>query len=156
MVLRKYSNNFQEFKLVSGPKNGPSKNFFALLKLSTKEYVAFADFYKQVLETPEDQLPQAFIAKLNNELVATISLTEEEGEVLQPWVSNLYVDPTHRKNGIGGFLMEMIIDVAKVRGFKEVYGWTNSKQEEFYYRKRGWEVIETRENDVVIIKKSTL
>jgi GNAT superfamily N-acetyltransferase len=121
-----------------------------------KEYVAFADFYKQVLETPEDQLPQAFIAKLNNQLVATISLTEEEGEVLQPWVSNLYVDPTHRKNGIGGFLMEMIIDVAKVRGFKEVYGWTNSKQEEFYYRKRGWEVIETRENDVVIIKKSTL
>jgi N-acetylglutamate synthase-like GNAT family acetyltransferase len=121
-----------------------------------KEYVAFADFYKQVLETPEDQLPQAFIAKLNNELVATIALTEEEGEVLQPWVSNLYVDPTHRKNGIGGFLMEMIIDVAKVRGFKEVYGWTNSEQEEFYYRKRGWEVIETRENDVVIIKKSTL
>jgi len=121
-----------------------------------KEYVEFANFYKQVLETPEDQLPQAFIAKLNNQLVATISLTEEEGEVLQPWVSNLYVDPTHRKNGIGGFLMEMIIDVAKVRGFKEVYGWTNSKQEEFYYRKRGWEVIETRENDVVIIKKSTL
>jgi GNAT superfamily N-acetyltransferase len=121
-----------------------------------KEYVEFANFYKQVLETPEDQLPQAFIAKLNNQLVATISLTEEEGEVLQPWVSNLYVDPTHRKNGIGGFLMEMIIDVAKVRGFKEVYGWTNSKQEEFYYRKRGWEVIETRENNVVIIKKSTL
>jgi len=121
-----------------------------------KEYVAFADFYKQVLETPEDQLPQAFIAKLNNKLVATIALTEEEGETLQPWVSNLYVDPSERKNGIGGFLMEMILDVAKVRGFKEVYGWTNSKQEEFYYRKRGWEVIETRENDVVIIKKSTL
>jgi glycosyltransferase involved in cell wall biosynthesis len=42
-IIKQYSNNFQEFKLVSGPKNGPSKNFFALLKLSTKEYVALAD-----------------------------------------------------------------------------------------------------------------
>jgi len=42
-IIEEYSVNFQEFKLVSGPKSGPSKNFFSLLKLSAKEYVALAD-----------------------------------------------------------------------------------------------------------------
>jgi len=42
-IIEQYATQFLEFKLVTGPKNGPSKNFFSLLKLSTKEYAALAD-----------------------------------------------------------------------------------------------------------------
>ena len=42
-IIQRYSSYFLEFKLVTGPKNGPAKNFFSLLKLSTKEFAALAD-----------------------------------------------------------------------------------------------------------------
>ena len=42
-IIQRYSSHFLEFKLVTGPKKGPAKNFFSLLKLSTNEYAALAD-----------------------------------------------------------------------------------------------------------------
>lgn len=42
-IIKQYAPKFQEFKIVAGPKKGPSKNFLSLLKLSTKEFAALAD-----------------------------------------------------------------------------------------------------------------
>lgn len=118
-----------------------------------KDAISFKDFYTGAASSPEDALPQVFIARLNGEVVGTISLIEEPDETVGPWGSNLFVDPEHRNNGLGGFLMEMMIGVAQARGITKLYGWTSSNQEEFYYRKRGWKLIETRPNDVIIIEK---
>ena len=118
-----------------------------------KDAISFKDFYTEAAASPEDSLPQAFIVRLNGEVVGTISLNEENDESVGPWASNLFVVPEHRNNGLGGFLMEMLFGIAQARGISKVYGWTSSNQEEFYYRKRGWKLIETRPNDVVIIEK---
>lgn len=42
-VLNDYKSKFNKFTLVSGPKEGAARNYLSLSKLSTSEFVAFAD-----------------------------------------------------------------------------------------------------------------
>jgi glycosyltransferase involved in cell wall biosynthesis len=42
-ILNDYKSKFNKFTLVSGPKEGAARNYLSLLKLSSSEYVAFAD-----------------------------------------------------------------------------------------------------------------
>jgi len=42
-ILNQYKNNFNKFTLVPGPKEGAARNYLSLSKLSSSEFIAFAD-----------------------------------------------------------------------------------------------------------------
>ena len=42
-ILSQYEDKFEKFILVSGPKEGAARNYLSLSKLSTSEFIAFAD-----------------------------------------------------------------------------------------------------------------
>lgn len=52
------------------------------------------------------------------------------------WLSNLYVDSSHRRRGLGNELMLSVLDRARQQRASEV--WLFTDQQSDYYRARGW------------------
>jgi len=86
----------------------------------------------------KDRVPQVLIAKLNDDLVGTVSIWYNDlttRQDLTPWLAALYVNREYRGRGIGALLQEKCIELAKKHGYKKLYLITDHEN---YYEKTGW------------------
>ncbi len=100
-------------------------------------------------------MPMAFIALDGDTPIGSASLVEcdmHSRSHLKPWLSSVFVAPSYRRRGVGTALVSRVVRAAKEQGFPLLYLWTPN--EERFYAKRGWEVIERteykKENAVVM------
>ncbi len=90
-------------------------------------------------------VPQTFVALLDGQPVGSISLIEndlpERDNLITPWLNWLYVLPEHRRQGIGGRLLEGAFTRAKLQGAETIHVAAPAAHEAFFVR-HGWEVVE--------------
>src|SRR5215467_13051355 len=78
-----------------------------------------------------DQLPVAWIAHANSELLGTAALRvhDLEGrEDLTPWLGGVFVGSQFRRRGIGEALCATVEEAANSRGIQTLYLFTLDKQ----------------------------
>ena len=89
-----------------------------------------------------DQLPIAWVAHANGQLLGTASLRvhDLEGhEDLTPWLGGVFVASPFRRRGIGAALCATVEDAARTRAVQTLYLFTLDKQA--WYSRLGWTVI---------------
>ncbi len=97
----------------------------------------------------------AFVArdKRTHEFLGTVSLDTHDMHIapnLEPWVSNLYVKPSHRRHGIATALMKHVIDYAmNVVRPRKIYIWTaDETTKDWYSRRFGFRQFTERTFDI--------
>jgi GNAT superfamily N-acetyltransferase len=99
------------------------------------------DFYRDCIENalnPKNDLPKFFIVLENEKIIASYALLVNDiisRQDLKPWFACLFVNETHRNQGIAGKLLNHAIIQTKQKGYKYLY--LNSDLDNFYERK-GW------------------
>jgi len=86
-----------------------------------------------------DELPIAWVAHANDQLLGTASLRmhDLEGrEDLTPWLGGVFVRSDFRRQGIGAALCETVENEARSRGIQTLYLFTLDKQA--WYSRLGW------------------
>ena len=89
-----------------------------------------------------DQLPIAWVAHANGQLLGTAALRvhDLEGrEDLTPWLGGVFVGSQFRRRGIGAALCTTVEDAARTRGIQTLYLFTLDKQA--WYSRQGWTVL---------------
>ena len=89
-----------------------------------------------------DQLPIAWVAHANGQLLGTAALRvhDLEGrEDLTPWLGGVFVGPDFRRQGIGEALCAAVEDAARSRGIQTLYLFTLDKQP--WYSRLGWTIL---------------
>lgn len=101
-------------------------------------------FYNDCIQNsinPENDLPKFYIVLENQEIIASYTLLINDiisRQDLMPWFACLYVNKSHRNQGIAEQLLNHALEEAKTKGFSTVY--LSSDLENFYERK-GWEMF---------------
>ena len=88
------------------------------------------------------RIPITLVAKMGNYVVGTASLVKYDMEVhleLTPWLSSVYVDTAHRRQGIGSQLVKRIVKEAVNINAKMLYLFTPDR--EGFYARMGWQVL---------------
>lgn len=102
-------------------------------------------------------LPLALVALIGPSFAGTASLRQESGTVcpgLGPWLTHLYVEPAHRRQGIGTTLIHAIEAEAIRNGFGELHAATTRAAAVF--ERSGWrrlDVIEYHADRVWVLRK---
>lgn len=89
-----------------------------------------------------DQLPIAWVAHANGQLLGTAALRvhDLEGrEDLTPWLGGVFVGSQFRRRGIGAVLCATVEQVATLRGIQTLYLFTLDKQD--WYSRQGWTAL---------------
>lgn len=89
-----------------------------------------------------DQLPIAWVAHANGQLLGTAALRvhDLEGrEDLTPWLGGVFVGSDFRRRGIGAALCATVEDAARSRGIQTLYLFTLDKQT--WYSGMGWTLL---------------
>ena len=89
-----------------------------------------------------DQLPIAWVAHANGQLLGTAALRvhDLEGrEDLTPWLGGVFVGSQFRRLGIGEALCVTAENAARSRGIQCLYLFTLDKQA--WYSRQGWRVL---------------
>jgi GNAT superfamily N-acetyltransferase len=115
-------------------------------------HVTDPDLQSQVAVTRgwlhHDRIPLCLVALEGEECVGTVSIFIDDlhsRQDLTPWLAALYVDAAHRNRGIGGALIERLLEVARALGIRRLYLHTETASE--YYRKKGWRYLFRTPND---------
>lgn len=109
--------------------------------LETHFYVE--EFDKEVLSKPQDYIIEKgghiFFAKLNNAIVGTVALMPTQDKSIFE-LTKMAVSPELRGQKIGQILMQYCIDFAKLKNFKSLILYSNTKLENaiYIYRKYGF------------------
>jgi predicted N-acetyltransferase YhbS len=89
-------------------------------------------------------VPSVLVAVSRGELLGSVSLLASELPArpeLTPWLAQLFVEPTHRRAGLGAALVHAALERAGCCGYPRVYLYTSGTLPE-YYRRLGWRVLE--------------
>jgi N-acetylglutamate synthase-like GNAT family acetyltransferase len=89
-----------------------------------------------------DQLPIAWVAHANGQLLGTAALRVHDldgREDLTPWLGGVFVGSQFRRRGIGEALCATVEATAKSRGIQTLYLFTLNKQA--WYSRQGWTVL---------------
>lgn len=102
------------------------------------------NFYMEIIQhsLKENELPITFVALENGVLLATVGIWRADllsRQELFPWLSALIVNPSYREKGIGQKLQEHVSDYCKLRGYKEIFLYTDLVG---YYEKSGWKAFD--------------
>ncbi len=105
-----------------------------------------------------DQIPLTLIASMDGRPVGTVTLLEHDVETeewpdLTPWLAALYVEPEHRRRGIGAALIKDMIARAASLGVQTLY--LSTVDQESYYAKLNWTVLERGEHQVVMSRSTS-
>jgi GNAT superfamily N-acetyltransferase len=88
-------------------------------------------------------IPTTFVALVGGRLAGSASLIAEDMSSrpdLSPWLASLYVDPAHRKRGLGTALVRQVVQEAQGLGIATLYLYT--PDQEAFYARRGWSTME--------------
>jgi len=115
-------------------------------------HVTDPDLQSQVRATQswlnDDGLPLCLVALEGEQCVGTVSIFTDDlhsRQDLTPWLAALYVDAAHRNRGIGGALIERLLEVARGLGVRRLYLHTETASA--YYRRKGWRFLFRTVND---------
>lgn len=105
-----------------------------------------------------DQLPLTYIALNGGTPVGMCSLEVNDGirSDLIPWLCDLCVDEQHQHKGIGRLLVIATQNKAKALGFNKLYLFVLDLAMINYYKKLGWEIMDTdvyKGHHVIILQK---
>src|SRR5882724_10663738 len=92
-------------------------------------------------------VPSVLIALGGGELLGSANLVTSDlppRPKLTPWLAQLFVTPTRRRDGLGAALVRAILQRALQCGYARVYLYTSGTLPE-YYRRLGWRVVERLE-----------
>ena len=106
-----------------------------------------------------DEIPFTLIALSGAVPVGTVALVEHDlpgREDLSPWLANLLVPRELRGQGIGSALIERAVGAAAELGHRQLYlfAWEHLD----FYRRRGWEPLETGElrgREITLLRADT-
>ncbi len=87
--------------------------------------------------------PTTFVALLDGLPVGSASLTETDMTTrpdLTPWLASVFVAPHARRNGIGGALVDRVVQEAARDGVPEMYLFTPDQMP--LYASLGWQIVE--------------
>ncbi|MGD9173129.1 MAG: GNAT family N-acetyltransferase [Desulfobacterales bacterium] len=87
-------------------------------------------------------LPLTLIARMGDHVIGTASLIKHDMEVhleLTPWLSSVYVDTEHRRQGIGSQLVKRIVQEAANINAKILYLFTPDREN--FYARMGWQLL---------------
>ena len=90
-------------------------------------------------------LPMTFVAVCEDQLLGSASLLRQTitHSHLSPWLSSVYVAPSHRNKGIGSALVRHVVQEAAGLGMDKIYLFTPNS--EALYVRLGWKVVEHTE-----------
>lgn len=89
--------------------------------------------------------------------LGTASLRSQDMDTrphLTPWLGRVYVEESHRRQGIGAALASSVQEKTRSLGFPVLYLFTFDK--EAYYGRLGWQLLERTEyrgHHVVVMQK---
>jgi len=103
-------------------------------------------------------IPTALVAHEDGRFLGTVSIIacdEETRPQYTPWVAALWVEPEHRRNGIGAALVEEAVSIGFSTGAERVYLLSRAHRRTFY-EGLGWSVLEADapENGMFILTRS--
>jgi len=88
-------------------------------------------------------IPTTCIALLNNELMGSASLVENDMKDYAnygPWLASVYVAPEHRRKGAATALIEKIITQSRLLNYERLFLFTPDQHD--FYAQRGWKLFE--------------
>jgi len=112
--------------------------------------------HEKVRQSLGPDLPLTFIYYLDGKPVGTAGIDNVDmasHPELKPWMVSVYVDPGHRKKGVGSALCEKIKEEFKRLGTKTAYLFT--PDQENLYARLGWKTFsreEYRGEEVTIMR----
>ena len=103
------------------------------------------------------QIPLTLVASLGDRPVGTATLLAhdvgtEEWPDLSPWLAAVYVVPEYRRRGVGGALVNAVVDRATTVRFGMLHLLTAGR--EGFYARLGWQVRDRSEDSVVMSKRT--
>ena len=99
---------------------------------------------KVLRQSGRNQIPTTVVAIDESQILGTASLIESERgsgrEDLSPWLARVYVDPEHRRKGVGASLVRRIVQEARLLEQPTLYLYTTDQER--FYSELGWSVLE--------------
>ena len=90
------------------------------------------------------RVPSVLIAMADGELLGSANLVTFDLPLrpdLTPWLAQLFVESTRRRDGVGAALVRAVLLRAQQCGYARVYLYTSGTLPE-YYGRLGWRVVE--------------
>lgn len=94
----------------------------------------------------QNALPKFYVVLENDEIIASYALLTNDiisRQDLYPWLACLYVNPSHRKQGIAEELLKHGLAETKAKGFNNLYLSTDLEN---FYESKGWAFYATGYN----------
>ncbi|WP_245458223.1 GNAT family N-acetyltransferase [Mesorhizobium sp. M6A.T.Cr.TU.016.01.1.1] len=105
----------------------------------------FDDIDRRVLQSlGPDTIPTALVAANGERFLGTVSLIDndmDERPEYRPWIAALWVDPEHRRKGVGAALVRAAVKIAFETGVDTVYLCATPDNTPLYIS-LGWRQIE--------------
>jgi len=116
-----------------------------------KHDVSYERILSGVSISSKNGLPVRLVAIEGDRCVGTVTLTRNDlrHRDYTPWLAALYVDEAHRGKKIAERLIDRVKDVCLELGYDELY--LRTEKAGGYYRKRGWQFVESCEDDYGLV-----
>lgn len=105
-----------------------------------------------------DGIPGTLIALVDGTLAGVVCLVArdmpgyEPSAGLTPWIKGLYVDPSHRRRGVGGLLVRRCEAWAASLGHQQLHLYTErDSRAQVLYERLGWQAIHLGHYDGVAV-----
>ncbi|WP_404977713.1 GNAT family N-acetyltransferase [Ancylobacter sp. 3268] len=101
-------------------------------------------------------VPTALVAHRDAQFLGTVSLIAtdvEQRPALSPWVAALWVEPPHRRAGIGAALVETASRLGFRLGHRRIH-LAALPANAGYYRRRGWTTLEADVGGLDILSRA--
>lgn len=105
-----------------------------------------------------EPVPTTLVAQSGAHFLGTVSLIARDVEqrpALSPWVAALWVEPAHRRAGIGAALVEAASHLGLRLSHRRVH-LAASPENAGYYRRRGWTTLEADVGGLEILSRASL
>src|SRR2546422_6627203 len=92
-------------------------------------------------------VPSVLIAVADGQLLGSANLVESDLPLraeLTPWLAQLFVEPSRRRDGVGAALVRAALQRARQCGHRRVYLYTSGTFPQ-YYSRLGWRLVERLE-----------
>ena len=107
---------------------------------------SYEDVLSSVKRCRKHELPVRLAALTDDKCVGTVSIVSNDLKCRDytPWLASLYVDKAYRNKKIGEQLIDSVKNIVAQLGYDKLY--LRTEHASGYYRKLGWEFIETCED----------
>jgi GNAT superfamily N-acetyltransferase len=89
-------------------------------------------------------VPSVLVALADGQLLGSASLVASDLPLrphLTPWLAQVFVEPGHRRHGVGAALVDAVLERSRQCGYRRVYLYTSGTLPA-YYARLGWREVE--------------